>query len=387
MLTNSIYLKNFEKKKKFLPKTIKNLKQLFNDKSEVIKSLSSNYRPFYDKKEILKKYKNYKQVRLIGMGGSIMGAKAIHSFLNHKIKKNFYFVDNLESNSNLIKKKNFLNIIISKSGNTLETISNFNVLKRKGDKNIFITENKESYLRLLAKELRSEIIDHNNFIGGRYSVLSEVGMLPAELMGLSPFKFRQLNHLIKNKIFLNSLVNNVSSILFLLSKKKINSIFLNYDPGLLNFLEWYKQLMGESLGKKSKGILPVISNMPKDNHSVLQHYLDGSKKSFFTFFSSENKDSKKIKGISLKKNFYYLNNKSFNQILKSQKDATERIFKLKGIPFRSFDIFKKDEKTLGEMFIFFILETILLGKALNVNPYDQPSVELIKTQTKKFLIK
>ena len=387
MLTNSIYLKNFKKKKNFLPKTIKNLKQLFNDKSEVIKSLSSNYRPFYDKKEILKKYKNYKQVRLIGMGGSIMGAKAIHSFLNHKIKKNFYFVDNLESNSNLIKKKNFLNIIISKSGNTLETISNFNVLKRKGDKNIFITENKESYLRLLAKELRSEIIDHNNFIGGRYSVLSEVGMLPAELMGLSPFKFRQLNHLIKNKIFLNSLVNNVSSILFLLSKKKINSIFLNYDPGLVNFLEWYKQLMGESLGKKSKGILPVISNMPKDNHSVLQHYLDGSKKSFFTFFSSENKDSKKIKGISLKKNFYYLNNKSFNQILKSQKDATERIFKLKGIPFRSFDIFKKDEKTLGEMFIFFILETILLGKALNVNPYDQPSVELIKTQTKKFLIK
>ena len=387
MLTNSIYLKNFKKKKNFLPKTIKNLKQLFNDKSEVIKSLSSNYKPFYDKKEILKKYKNYKQVRLIGMGGSIMGAKAIHSFLNHKIKKNFYFVDNLESNSNLIKKKNFLNIIISKSGNTLETISNFNVLKRKGDKNIFITENKESYLRLLAKELRSEIIDHNNFIGGRYSVLSEVGMLPAELMGLSPFKFRQLNHLIKNKIFLNSLVNNVSSILFLLSKKKINSIFLNYDPGLVNFLEWYKQLMGESLGKKSKGILPVISNMPKDNHSVLQHYLDGSKKSFFTFFSSENKDSKKIKGISLKKNFYYLNNKSFNQILKSQKDATERIFKLKGIPFRSFDIFKKDEKTLGEMFIFFILETILLGKALNVNPYDQPSVELIKTQTKKFLIK
>ena len=107
MLTNSIYLKNFKKKKNFLPKTIKNLKQLFNDKSEVIKSLSSNYRPFYDKKEILKKYKNYKQVRLIGMGGSIMGAKAIHSFLNHKIKKNFYFVDNLESNSNLIKKKKF----------------------------------------------------------------------------------------------------------------------------------------------------------------------------------------------------------------------------------------------------------------------------------------
>ena len=111
------------------------------------------------------------------MGGSILGAKAIHDFLRHKIKKNFHFIDNLEPNLNQSLKKNFLNIVISKSGNTLETIANFNVLRNKGDKNIFITENKKSNLRVLAKKLRSEIIDHNNFIGGRYSVLSEVGML------------------------------------------------------------------------------------------------------------------------------------------------------------------------------------------------------------------
>ena len=167
----------------------------------------------------------------------------------------------------------------------------------------------------------------------------------------------------------------------------MNSIFLNYDSDLTNLLEWYKQLMGESLGKKSKGILPLISNMPKDNHSVMQYYLDGPKKIFFTFFSSKNDSSMKIKNIRLEKDLNYLKNKSLSQIVKSQKIATEKVFKYKKIPFRSFEIFKKNEKTLGELFIFFILETILLGKALNVNPYDQPSVELIKTQTKKLLIK
>ncbi len=386
MFTKSFHFKNFEKKKFFL-RDQKNLKQLLNKKQEIIKSLSSSYKSVYNKKKISSNYKKYNEIRLIGMGGSILGAKAIHDFLRHKIKKNFHFIDNLEPNLNQPLKKNFLNIVISKSGNTLETIANFNVLRNKRDKNIFITENKKSNLRVLAKKLRSEIIDHNNFIGGRYSVLSEVGMLPAEFMGLNPSRFRQLNYLIKNKLFLNSLIYNVGSILSLINKKKMNSIFLNYDSDLTNLLEWYKQLMGESLGKKSKGILPLISNMPKDNHSVMQYYLDGPKKNFFTFFSSKNDSSMKIKNIKLEKDLNYLKNKSLSQIVKSQKIATEKVFKYKKIPFRSFEIFKKNEKTLGELFIFFILETILLGKALNVNPYDQPSVELIKTQTKKLLIK
>ena len=92
----------------------------------------------------------------------------------------------------------------------------------------------------------------------------------------------------------------------------------------------------------------------------------------------------KIKNIRLEKDLNYLKNKSLSQIVKSQKIATEKVFKYKKIPFRSFEIFKKNEKTLGELFIFFILETILLGKALNVNPYDQPSVELIRLKQKNF---
>ena len=255
----------------------------------------------------------------------------------------------------------------------------------KKNKNIFITEKKNSYLFKLANNLKSEIIEHKNYIGGRYSVLSEVGMLPAELMGFKEKKFKKLNYLVKNKSFLKSLINNVSSILTFIKQGKFNSIILNYDEQSDNLFKWYQQLIAESLGKKSKGILPIISTMPKDNHSLLQLYLDGPKKNFFTFFNVVEKKSEKFNKIINDNSLNYLKNKSFFEILRAQQQATQNIFKLKKIPFRSFEIIKRNEETLGELFCFFILETILLGNALKVNPFDQPSVELIKKETTKIL--
>jgi glucose-6-phosphate isomerase len=156
------------------------------------------------------------------MGGSSLGANAIYDFLKKKIKKNFLFFDNLQNNTKVKNKKKYTNLIISKSGNTIETVVNANILIKKKDQNIFITEKKNSFLHILANKLKAEIIHHNNYIGGRYSVLSEVGMVPSELMGLNSSKFKQLNNLIKNKKFMNNLVSNVESILYF-SKKK-NSI-------------------------------------------------------------------------------------------------------------------------------------------------------------------
>ena len=153
------------------------------------------------------------------MGGSSLGAQAIFEFLKIKIKKKFSFIDNLENENFKDNKTKFLNLIISKSGNTIETIVNANILIKKKDENIFITENKKSFLNLLAHDLKSEVIHHDNFIGGRYSVLSEVGMLPAELMGLDVKKFKQLNNLIKNKNFINTLVSNVASTIYHVKKK------------------------------------------------------------------------------------------------------------------------------------------------------------------------
>jgi glucose-6-phosphate isomerase len=126
--------------------------------------------------------------------------------------------------------------------------------------------------------------------------------------------------------------------------------------------------------------------MPRDNHSVMQLYLDGFKNNFYTFFYVSGDKSVSINNSSILYSKNYLKNKNLNNIIFAQKDATENVFRKKNIPFRSFEIKKRDEKTLGELFSFFVLETILLGRFLNVNPYDQPAVELIKKETKKILI-
>jgi glucose-6-phosphate isomerase len=211
-------------------------------------------------------------------------------------------------------------------------------------------------------------------------------MLPAELMGLHTNDFKQLNALIKNKKFINNLISNVSSTLYLIKNKKFNSIIINYDEKSEDLFKWYQQLVAESLGKKSKGLLPIVSNMPKDNHSVMQLYLDGFKNNFFTFFYVKEKKSEKINNDYILSSQSYLKNKNISQITFAQKKATENIFRKMNIPFRSFEIKKRDEKTLGELFCFFILETILIGKSLNIDPYDQPAVELIKKETKNILI-
>ena len=384
MFTQNISFKNFLiKKKKLLVK--KKLNLILNEKNQVISSLSKSYKDSFSKKNI-KHFNKKFDYRIIGMGGSTLGAQAIYDFLKKKIKKNFIFVDNLNAFKNKKAKKNLNNLIISKSGNTTETIVNANILIKKKDKNLFITEKKKSYLSLLAQKLKAEVVDHNNYIGGRYSVLSEVGMLPAELMGLNYKNFRQLNNLVKNKSFMKALVSNVEATIYFLKAKKFNSIIINYDEQSTNLFNWYQQLVAESLGKKKKGILPIISVMPKDNHSVMQLYLDGFKNNFFTFFYSHEKNSSKINNETVLLEQKFLKNKDINQIMYAQKKATEIVFKKKNIPFRSFEIKKRDEKTLGELFCFFILETILIGKSLKVNPFDQPAVELIKKETKKILI-
>ena len=384
MLTHRINFKNFQVKKN--SRVIKkDINYLLNLNNELINSLKKNYKFSY-KKKLIHKYKKFSNVRIFGMGGSILGTQAIYDFLKHKIKKKFYFINNLKSFTKNQNTHNFLNLIVSKSGNTTETIVNTNICIKKKQENIFITENKKSYLYTLAQKLKSEIVHHNNYIGGRYSVLSEVGMLPAELMGLSSNKFKQFNNLIKNKKFLNNLITSVQAILFFQKKKKFNSVIINYDEKSTNLFNWYQQLVAESLGKKGLGVLPIVSTMPKDNHSVMQLYLDGFKNNFFTFFYFNEENSLKINNNLILKSQKYLKNKNFSQIIYSQKKATENVFKMKKIPFRSFEIKKRDEKTLGELFCFFILETILIGKYLKLNPYDQPAVELIKKETKKILV-
>ena len=385
MLSKDIKFKNFKGKKinKTLKIFLKNLIDKKDDKNNLINSFTTSYLYSFNKKKI-NKYRKFNNYEIYGMGGSSLGAEAIYNFMKYKIKKKFYFFNNLDTKNHSIKnKKKSLNIIISKSGNTLETIVNENIFSKKNK--LYITEKTDNNLRNQALKLKAEIINHKNFIGGRYSVLSEVGMLPAELMGLSSSKFKRFDKLILNKKFINSLIINVNSIYDLVKRKKTNSIILNYDESSNAIFRWYQQLVAESLGKNSNGVLPIISEMPKDNHSLMQLYLDGNKNSFFTFFDVIEKKSFKIKNNKVLKNFKYLKNHTLQSIKFAQKQATKNVFKIQKIPFRSFEILKKNEETLGELFTFFMLETILLGRMMKINPFDQPAVELIKKETKKIL--
>ena len=388
MMSENIHYQGFVKKKikkknklqKFL-----SLKTLLKN-YPLLNTLTSNYMYNYDKK-ILNNLKKFNDYNLIGIGGSALGTKAIYDFLNYKIKKKFYFYDNLQNSEILKSNTNRLNIIVSKSGNTLETISNLNLisLRQKKNKNLIITENKKNILNKLAKKLKSEVIEHKDYIGGRYSALSEVGMLPAELMGLDVKKFKVLNSLIRKKTFVNFLISNVQSVYDNILKGKKNCVILNYDEKSNNLFKWYQQLLAESLGKNGKGVFPIVSTMPKDNHSLLQLYLDGPKNNYFTFFSVKENKSNKYNKLLLTNEIEYLKNSNVSDVLSAQRIATQKVFRKNKIPFRSFEIIKRNESAIGEIFCFFILETLLLAELLKVNPLNQPSVELIKTETKNIL--
>ena len=403
MLSKNFFFKKFTFDSKKFNQNLKKTKIVFNSfKSDLknsqvplLQSYEKNY--IYDfTPQTIKKFYKFKNIIIIGMGGSILGSKTIYSFFKSRIKKKVFFFDNLDANlhSQFNKIKNLKNscfIVISKSGNTLETIVNLSIVFSKTllkNKLIIITEFKDNVLNGIATKFNADVIEHKNFIVGRYSVLSEAGMFPSALMGLNTNKFKNLKKLINDKNFVSSLIQNVASIYTLNKQGRKNSVILNYDSDLNDLGHWYQQLVGESLGKNQKGITPILSPAPRDHHSVLQLYLDGPKDKFFTFFSPPNSHSKnKIPGKAIPDNMKFLKNKSLEFIVRAQYEAVKNIFKTKNIPFRYFIFNKNNEEELGSIFTFFVLETILLARLLKINPFSQPAVEQIKIETRKILLR
>jgi len=401
---NKIIYKNFIQKKYLNLKISRKLNSKYSDIiKDIIKNLDitknsfhslSNKFNFSFKKKELSKFKKFKTIAILGMGGSVLGSEAIYSFLRKKIKKELIFLNNIDPNELQklkIKKdlKKILFIVISKSGNTIETLSNMlalKIVKKKSKNIIIISEKNNNPLCMLAKKMKLYHIKHKSYIAGRYSVLSEVGMVPAYLMGINIQMLRKnlLIHLkTKSKKFLKD-----SSIILtnLFNNRFKNIIFFNYIPQLDKFLYWNQQLIAESLGKKGKGFLPTVSSAPKDHHSLLQLYLDGPKDKLFYIFSYEKDNDKKIRTKNLNSELSFLKNKSLSEIKLAQKNAFIKILKKNKIPFREFKIKEFSEQTLGELFSYFILETAIIGKLANIDPFDQPAVEQVKINTKNLLI-
>ena len=393
MKFNNLKLNN---EKKYLKKFNKIFLEMTDEiklSNNTLNVLNDEYKfNFINKK--LSKFKKFKSIALVGMGGSILGTEAIFSFLKRKLNKKVFFFNNLDE-SKLISFKirenlsKILFIIISKSGNTIETLSNaffLNIIKKNSKNVIIISEKKNNTLFSLAKKFNLEFIEHNSFVGGRYSVLSEVGIIPTYLTGLNTLKLRSKINSYLNKNSKNPLKENAIKLAASINSKKINNmIFLNYCPELEKFLFWCQQLIAESLGKNNKGFLPVISNAPKDHHSLLQLYLDGPKDKIFNIFSLESSLTNKIFTKKENKFSSFLNNKKLSSIKNAQKKALIKTFIENKIPYREFKIKSLNEEELGKLFSYFILETVAIAKLTGINPYNQPAVEQVKIFTKKIL--
>lgn len=382
---NKLY-KNFQKVRVSINNDV-------NSSNKTLHVLNSKFK-FNFKINELKKFRKFKTIAIIGMGGSILGTEAIYNFLNKKIKKRVFFFNDLNEKKikNFKKKENFekvLFLIISKSGNTVETLSNtfsLSIIKKNAKNIILISEKKNNSLFSLSQKFNLFYVEHKSYIGGRYSVLSEVGIIPAYLMGVNILKLRSdIQKFLRNKE-MSFLKDSSIKLACLLSSKKINNlIFLCYSPELEKFLFWCQQLIAESLGKNNKGFLPIISNVPKDHHSLLQLYLDGPKDKLFHIFSLEEKSKEKINIPKAMKANKFLNKKNINTIKIAQKNALIDTFKKNKIPFREFKIKDINEEVLGNLFTYFMLETVIIGKLIKINPYNQPAVEQVKVKTKKLI--
>ncbi len=381
---STLYRKNFSRCSKIFKNLLNSTENFFFD------TLNEQYQKNLFFKKIWLKKKLHKKILVIGMGGSVLGSKMISSFFG--LDKNYYFLDNLKDiaiNDFLKKDLSMFSIfVISKSGKTLETLTNCNIIlnhfkKRKKNlyKNFIIISEKNNTLFNFAKKNSILFFEHNAKLSGRYSVLSDPGLL---MFNLDYKKIiLGINSVLKGNLK-KDLIKNTAIILSLMKKSKIDTyVSLIYSNNLLNYGYWHQQLLAESIGKNGKDLTPIISECPKDHHSIMQLFLDGNRNKFFTFFKIANKKIDR----SIKDHFNQkFRSNSLNNIINAQFNATISVFKKNFIPFRVILIDqKKPTQNLISLLVYSMMETVILCKALDLNPFNQPAVEAIKKETYSIL--
>jgi glucose-6-phosphate isomerase len=331
----------------------------------------------------------YSHIVVVGMGGSILGSQMLFRLLKepkHNLfnEPKFLFIDTLDprivrSYEEILDKKKTLFIFVSKSGGTLETKALFDLIHGGAKKwfgpswkkhFLIMTENPEGDLYKTAIKDELMMVPLPKHVGGRYSVLTAAGLIPAILMGIDPKK------LLKGASKKN-LVNRLAAVFYEMYKQKGKKslVFFPYIDGFEYFNKWAIQLIAESLGKNSKtGPLPVSLLGPSDQHSVLQLLLDGPKDKWVTFFD-----------LTKYPKDYRVGKLTFNQILQAEKIGTSKAMDAKKVPNLSFTLEKLDEESIGQLIQTFEEAVALVGEMLGINPFNQPAVELGKKKTKAIL--
>lgn len=379
------YKKNIELCSNASEKVSKEIKEQSN---EIFNSFTFGYQnsiKLIRDKIIKKKYQ-----LVVGMGGSSAGAKAI----NMRIEGNVFFLDNYDPTylQNFFKDyniKDFTIYVISKSGSTFETLAICNLIfqhlltistiEEIIKHVIIITEESKSLLSDFAKKNNLQVIHHNKKIGGRFSVFSETAMI---LFDFDSDTISNSAQSIVLKLTGNNLeddtnpVVNAAVILTLQERYGINyNINLLYDYTLKNYSYWFHQLFAESLGKNEKALTPMTSICPKDHHSLMQLFIDGSKNKLFNIYQPLlMEDSLKFSPLGLGS----VETVTPNKLLESQYLSVIKTFKNLKIPHRLVTSTGDKISNIFELFSYNILETVVLGYAQNLNPYDQPAVEQIK---------
>ena len=345
--------------------------------------------------------RNNRNFVVFGTGGSNLGARALINTLT-KQPKNILFFDNIDP---LFFQDEIINldlnttgfIIISKSGTTPETLSQFgsiiNIAREKNNldmlfKNcLVVTEFKDSPLFNIAKKNNCTLLEHKKDIGGRYSIFSNVGMIPAILAGLDVKKVHLgASKVIENSDFIDTF-KFAQIFKFCSSNNYFSNVMMTYSDGLTYFGKWYLQLWAESIGKKDRGITALHAVGTTDQHSQLQLYLDGPKDKYFTFIkSNHHKKGLKIDTEIMKEeSVNYLINKTMGDLMHAEQDATIDTFKINNFKFREILLSEITEEAMGGLMANSIMETIAACIYFEVDPFDQPAVEQGKALTKKYL--
>jgi len=347
---------------------------------------------------LAQKIKKYSQILLLGVGGSSLGAKTICA-LNPHCKIEFLESIDPQTIDNVLSKIDLgqcFFLIVSKSGETVETICQSLIIIDKlqkinlnskdfSSRFLFITADFQSSLAKIANKISAPIIPHPANIGGRYSVFSVIGILPALIADLDIKKFRRGAKKAIEDFISNSQITDACAIqLELYNRGFCNNVFMPYVDILKNFTDWYRQLLAESLGKNGYGATPINSMGTVDQHSQLQLYLEGKSDKFFTFISNK-KNQKDFAINDLDQCQTLFGRKNLSQILEIEKNTTIEVLRQKKLPIRNFEINEVNEESLGALMMQMFLEIMTIAYAKNIDPFNQPAVELRKDLAKKIL--
>ena len=354
---------------------------------------------------------NIKDVLVLGIGGSALGLKCISRALLPPYyeldgSKRLFVIDNVDPYQfervlEVIDWEKVQVVVISKSGRTMETASQLMIVRQKlqkefgknwKEKIVAITDPASGSLRGLVNEENIDSFEIPSNLGGRYSVLSPVGLFPAALMGIDIKGLvdgarAAISTCIEGSIEKNQALKWAITNYLFMKKGTRSVVIMPYSYSLEILSDWYSQLWAESLGKSGNGSTPIKAIGTTDQHSQLQLYVDGPKDKFITFITPK----KYLKGPVIDKaqeGFEYLIGKGFGDLMSAELEGTAKALAESGCPSVKIEIDTDNMPySLGNAFMTFEVATALAGALLGINPFDQPGVERGKILAKEILQK